>query len=108
MYGYRYSGEADAVAQFVTKADQAGQMEIRYAYGSHENRGKHMPVTVSVGGKVERQLKVDLTKPAPLENGMISLGTYRVSAGARVEVKVEAGGAGGLAHIDAVQFLPVK
>jgi hypothetical protein len=106
--GYRYSGEKDAVARFVTKVDKSGQIELRYAYRSHENRGKHVPVTVSIGGAVMRKLKVDMTKPAPLKHGMISLGTFEVKAGAEVVVKVEALGAGGHAHIDAVQFLPVK
>ena len=80
-HGYRYSGGEDSVAEFKSKAAKAGSMELRYAYGHHENRGTQVPVTVSVGGEVARQLKIDMTKAAPLENAMVSLGTYNVPAG---------------------------
>jgi len=105
---YLYASSDDAEAKFVYEAAKSGKLELRLAYGSHENRGTQVPVTVSVGGKVARQLKIDMTKPAPLEHGMISLGTYDVEKGDKVAVKVIALGAGGNVHVDAVQFLPVE
>ncbi|MGI9241922.1 MAG: FAD-dependent oxidoreductase, partial [Verrucomicrobiales bacterium] len=107
-YGYLYSGGEGAEATFSSKAPKAGKQELRLAYGSHENRGATVPVTVSVAGAVVRQLKVDMRKPAPLEHGMISLGSFDVGAGDEVAVKVSARGASGIAHVDAVQFLPVE
>ena len=107
-YGYLYSGDEDAEAIFVSKASKAGKQELRLAYGSHENRGSAVPVTVTVAGSVVRQLKLDMRKPAPLEHGMISLGSFDVKAGDEVSVKLSALGAGGFAHADAVQFLPVE
>ena len=107
-FSYLYSSDQGASATFSTKLAKAGKVEVRLAYGSHENRGSAVPVTVSVGGEVARQLKIDMRKPAPLEHGMISLGSYDAGAGAEIAVKVEARGAGGNAHVDAVQFLPVE
>ena len=107
-YGYLYSGGEDAEAKFVAKAAKSGRQELRLAYGAHENRGAAVPVTVSVGGSVVRQLKIDMRQAPPLEPGMISLGSFDVAAGDEIAVKVSARGAGGLAHVDAVQFLPVE
>lgn len=107
-FSYLYSGGEDAEARFVSKAEKSGKLELRLAYGSHENRGATVPVTVSVGKSVARQLKLDMRKPAPLQHGMISLGTFEVKAGDEVAVKISARGAGGHAHVDAVQFLPVE
>ncbi len=66
-YGYLYSGGEDAEAKFVAKAAKSGRHELRMAYGAHENRGASVPVTVSVGGTVVRQLKIDMRQAPPLE-----------------------------------------
>lgn len=105
--GYRYSSSDDAIASFVSEIAKSGRIELRYAYGSHDNRGTQVPIKVSVGDVIVSELKIDMTKPAPLKNGMISLGSFEVKAGQKVGVRVEARGAMGHVHIDAVQFLPV-
>ena len=105
---YLYSGSDDAEAKFVTQAKKSGKLDIRIAYGHHENRGKHVPVTITVGGREATKVNVDMTKPAPLEHGMISLGVFDVQKDDELTVKLAARGAGGIVHADAVQFLPVK
>ena len=107
-YSYLYSSSDDAEISFATRTKKAGKLELRLAYGQHENRGKTVPVSISVDKKVVRQLKVDMSKKPPLEHGMISLGTIDVTAGAGVAVKLSAQGASGTVHADAVQFLPVE
>ena len=80
---------------------------MRLAYLSHENRGKTVPVSVSAGGKT-LNLKLDMTKPAPIDGKLFPLGKIEAKAGSPISVTLSSQGAGGNAHADAVQFLPAK
>ena len=107
-YGYLYaSAGSNATIKFAPVVKEAGTYEVRLGYGHHENRGKTVPVTVRVGD-TETAHTIDMTKPAPLENGFISLGNVTLKAGDFCRVTVSTDGAGGNAHADAVQLLPVK
>ena len=107
-HSYLYSGGESSRVRFEAKAQKDGRLELRLAYGMHENRGMTVPVTVKIGTDVVRQMKIDMTEAPPLEHGMISLGTFEVTAGASVSVTLSAQGAGGHVHADLVQFLPVE
>ncbi|MBD3673727.1 MAG: FAD-dependent oxidoreductase [Planctomycetaceae bacterium] len=107
-YGYLYAGNnSNASVRFEFKAPATGDYEIRFAYGHHENRGSQVPVTIkTASGTVVKSL--DMRQPAPLENGFISLGKYDLKKGEPVSVIVSSENAGGNAHADAIQVLPVE
>lgn len=103
-YLYASSGTASSI-RFEFQPPKSGRYEVRLAYLAHENRGTTVPVTViSSGG--EKSLRLDMRKPAPLENGFISLGQHEFTAGQTGAVVLVTDGAGGNVHADAVQLLP--
>jgi hypothetical protein len=107
-YGYLYaSPDSKATIQFAPIATKADTYEVRLAYGHHVNRGKTVSVTVDAGGK-QKAHRINMSEPAPLEHGFISLGTVTLKADEVCRITISAEGAGGLAHADAVQLLPVK
>ena len=106
-HGYLYSTDSNASIRFKFEAPSTGKQEIRLAWLPHENRGKHVRVTV-VAGEESKSLKVDMTRPAPLKNNFFSLGTFDLKKGTACHVEVKAGDAGGHAHVDAVQIVPAK
>ena len=65
------------------------------------------PVTVrSAAGT--KTTTVNMQKAAPLENDFYSLGEFSLKAGEPVSVIISTEDAGGNAHADALQVLPVK
>lgn len=107
-FGYVYAADnSKASIEFAPVAPKAGKYEVRVAYGHHENRGKTVPVIVAAGG-TEKIHKINMTKPAPLAGGFISLGTVVLNPKEECRIIVFAEGAGGFAHADAVQLLPVE
>lgn len=105
-YGYLYAGNnSNASVRFEFKAPATGKFEIRCAYGHHENRGSKVPVIVrSASGT--NAMTFDMRKPAPLDNGFVSLGKYSLKKGEPVSVIISTENAGGNAHADAIQILP--
>jgi hypothetical protein len=66
-----------------------------------------VPVTVtSPQGAVSKQ--INMREPPPLDKGFISLGQFDFRPDAPAAVEIGTQDAGGNAHADAVQFLPVK
>ena len=107
-HSYLYAGQgSNAEIEFAYTPQKAGAVEIRYAYLHHENRAPDAVVTVMQGNTVAKK-DIDMTKPAPLEHNMISLGTYQLQPGTPARVTISAKSATGNIHADAVQFLPVK
>jgi hypothetical protein len=107
-FGYLYAGSnSGATCTFEIEAPSAGTWDVRIAYQPHENRGKTVPVTVtSPRGSQEKRL--DMTQPAPLENGFISLGSLNLQQGESVKVTIGTQDAGGNAHADAAQLAPTR
>ena len=104
--GYIYSSDADATVEFTVKADKAGQYDLRYSYGTHQNRGSRVSINVTAAGKSsETQINM---KKAPDEDGFCSLGKYTLDQGDEVKVLVSAKNAGGFAHADAVLLKPIN
>jgi hypothetical protein len=84
-----------------------GRYEVRFATAPHENRASNTAVTVrSADGA--KTVTVNQRKPAPIEGRWVSLGVYRFVAGKPYGVEVDAAGADGNVHLDAVQVLEVK
>jgi hypothetical protein len=107
-YGYLYaSPNSGASASFAIRAPQAGTYEIRIAYQPHANRGNQVPVVVKTKAGTETR-RIDMRKAAPLDHGFLPLGTFALEADETAEVIISTEGAGGNAHADAVQVLPVK
>lgn len=105
-YGYLYSTNPNASIRFPFQAPADGDHEVRLAYLPHENRGSQVSVTVSAGGHTE-SMKINMQLPPPLKDNFISLGMFRMKKGEEGYVEVRAGGAGGNAHVDAIQVLTV-
>ena len=107
-YGYLYaSPNSKARIEFAPVAPKAGTYEVRLAYGHHENRGNTVAVTVTAGG-IEKTHRINMQEPAPLKNGFISLGNVSLKPKETCKIVVSATDAGGHAHADAVQLLPVE
>lgn len=107
-YGYLYAApNSGATITFSPQVKKAGLYDIRLGYLPHENRGTRVAVTVSHNGETQ-SFRIDMTKPALLENDFLSLTKLNLKAGEKVEVTVSAKDAGGNAHADAVQLISVK
>ncbi|WP_197444405.1 FAD-dependent oxidoreductase [Maioricimonas rarisocia] len=107
-YGYLYAGgNSNSTVTFELESPATGSYELRVAYQNHENRGSKVPVTVQVGSEKQTH-RINMQQEPPVENGWISLGTYDLRKSDRVSVTVSTEDAGGNAHADAVQLLPVK
>lgn len=107
-YGYLYaSPQSKSTITFAPVVPKTGTYEVRLGYGHHANRGKTVSVTVDAGS-TQKIHRINMSAPAPLENGFISLGNVTLKAKDACRVTVSAEGAGGFAHADAVQLLPVK
>jgi hypothetical protein len=106
-YGYSYaSSGSGASIRFEFKPPAAGRYEVRLAYQPHENRGTRVPVTViSPQGPVSKQ--INMREPPPLDQGFISLGQFDFRPDAPAAVEIGTKDAGGNAHADAIQVLPV-
>jgi hypothetical protein len=99
------SNNSGATCTWEFDAPSTGQWDVRIAYQPHENRGKTVPVSVTTPQRSE-EAKLDMTKPAPLENGFISVGKFDLQKGDRIKVTIGTQNAGGNSHADAVQLLP--
>ncbi|WP_175517502.1 FAD-dependent oxidoreductase [Planctomicrobium piriforme] len=107
-YDYIYAGEnSGSTATFEWQSADTAKMEIRLAYQPHENRGKTVPVSITVGDKTTERT-IDMQAKPALENNFVSLGEYAVKKGDKVVVTVGTKGAGGNAHADAVQIITLK
>jgi len=104
---YSYSSDANASMRFNFTAAESGKHDIRVAYLPHENRGKHVHVTVNTGA-ASKTVEVNMTQKAPLKPCLYSLGEFDLVKGATGYVEIVAANAGGTTHADAVQVLPVK
>lgn len=105
---YLYAaGGSNAEIEFEFTPEKSGPVEVRYAYLFHENRAKNATIIITQGSSITKKT-VDMTKPAPLENGMFSLGTFNFNSGQPVRVSLSAKDAKGNLHADAVQFLPAE
>jgi len=104
--GYRYRGaKADGAARYEFKVEKAGEYEVRVSYQPHENRASNAPVTIeSADGS--KSLTVNERVPAPLPEGMVSLGKFKFAPGKPAVVTIGGAAADGNVAIDVVQLLP--
>ena len=84
-----------------------GRYEVRFATAPHENRASNTAVVVRhADGTTPATL--NQRQPAPIGGRWISLGFFNFKAGQPAAVEVNADGADGNVHLDAVQVLPAK
>lgn len=106
--GYRYSNGEKASARFEFTVPSAGSYEVRFLYSPHDNRTAEAKATV-VSADGEKAVTVNEKAKGPLENGAVSLGTFRFDPAKPGAVVVTGGGEGkGHVAIDAVQVVPAK
>jgi hypothetical protein len=105
-FSYRYTGsDTGASMRFNHSMAGAGEVDVRIAYQSHENRGTQVPITVTGPNGVLFETKVDMTKPSPQPNGFLSIGIVKAVEGT-LSVTIGTAEAGGTVHADAVQLIP--
>jgi hypothetical protein len=104
---YHYGRGAGTKAVFELTIPKDGRYEIRFATAPHENRASNTSVTVR-SSEGDRKLSVNQKQPGKIANRWVSLGTFRFAVGKPAVVEVDAAGADGNVHIDAVQALPVE
>jgi hypothetical protein len=104
-YVYARGAGNTAVFEFTVPTD--GRYEVRFATAPHENRASNTALTVrsSEGAK---KVSVNQKQPAKIDGRWVSLGVFRFAAGKPGSVEVDAAGADGNVHLDAVQALPVE
>src|SRR5687768_12406551 len=104
---YAYARGAGNAATFDLTVPADGRYEVRFATAPHENRASNTSITVrSADG--DKQVLVNQKQAAPIEGRWVSLGVFRLAAGKPGSVEVNAAGADGNVHIDAVQAVPVR
>jgi hypothetical protein len=100
------SANSGATARFEFKVATSGTYEVRVSHQPHENRSTKTPMTVhSADG--DKSTTVNQRVEGPL-NGYVSLGKYKFDANQIGYVAIEAKGADGNVHVDAVQILPAQ
>lgn len=102
---YAYARGPGNTATFEFTVPASGSYEVRFASAAHENRASNTAVTVRHAGG-NSAVSVNQRVNPKIENRWIGLGTYKFNAGQTYSVVVDAAGADGNAHIDAVQILP--
>ena len=88
-------------------ADKDMRAEIRFAYQPHENRGKSVPITITIGSS-KKEVRINMKERATIASAFVSLGEFEVREGDTISVVQSTEKAGGFVHADAVQILPVK
>ena len=104
-YGYAYAG-AGATATYSATIETAGRYEVRHAHQHHENRASNAQLVVH-GADGDQTVTVDMKKPAAGEHGFQPLGVFSFKAGKQRVLTLEAKGANGAVHTDAVQLVRV-
>jgi hypothetical protein len=104
-YVYARGAGNTAVFEFTVPTD--GRYEVRFATAPHENRASNTALTVR-SNEGAKKVNVNQKQPAKIDGRWVSLGVFRFAAGKPGSVEVDAAGADGNVHLDAVQALPVK
>lgn len=105
-YGYIY-GSGDATVTYSATIEAPGRYEVRHAHQPHENRASNARLIVhSADGDVP--VTVNMKEAPTSEKGFHSLGVFSFKAGKQPVVTVDAKGANGAVHTDAVQLIRVK
>ncbi len=105
-YGYVY-GAGNSTATYSANIEAAGRYEVLHAHQPHENRASNATLIVhSAEGDVS--VTVNMKEAPTGEKGFQSLGVFAFKAGEQPVVTVDANGANGAVHTDAVQLIRVK
>jgi hypothetical protein len=104
---YVYARGPGHRAVFAFTVPTAGRYEVRFASAAHENRASNTAVVVRHADGTT-PVTLNQRQPAPIGGRWISLGFFNFKAGQPAAVEVDAAGANGNVHLDAVQILPAK
>jgi FAD dependent oxidoreductase len=107
-YEYLYSGNnSGAEIRYEWQSGETRRLEIRLSFLPHENRGNTVPVDINIAGR-KASRTIDMRQKPPLPHSFLSLGEFDVKKGDAVSVTIGTNNAGGFAHADAIQIVPVK
>lgn len=104
---YAYARGAGFKATFEFTVPKDGLYEVRFATSPHENRASNTAITVRTA-EGNKSVTVNQKKAPSIENRWVSLGKWRFAAGKTSAVEVDATGANGNVHLDAVQVLAIE
>lgn len=100
-------GKGEKEARFTGKVEKEGEYEIRLAYSPNANRATNVPVKIEhAGGTTE--VKVNQTKPAPIDKTFVSLGKFKLSPDKPVSITVSNKDTDGHVIVDAVWIVEAK
>ena len=99
--GLACQGKGDKTVTFEIKVAQPGDYEVKLLYVAKPNRSSKTPVTVSLGGGVDKEILVDQRKRDGVGK---SLGTWPIKG--TVTVTVSNRDTDGFVVVDGVQLLP--
>lgn len=106
--GYIHDGNAhkgDISITFTPEIPKAGEYEIIVLFAPNPNRATNVPVTIAIEGQEPRVVKLNQRSAA--NQGVVSLGRFRLPAGKRTSVTISNHDTDGFVVADGVQFLPL-
>ena len=107
-HGYHYAApDSGATATYRFAAPAAGRYDVLVGWQPHANRGTAVPVLVETAAG-RSSVRLDMSKPPPLDGGFGSAGRVELGAGDECVVVVGTDGARGIVHADAVLLAPAR
>jgi len=108
--GYITDDNTDKGAKSVTftpAVPKAGTYEIRFAYSALANRASNTPVTITTP-QGSKTVRVNQRNRPPIDGLFVSLGRFKLDAGARISIVVGNADTDGYVIVDAIQILPAE
>ena len=108
--GYHHDGndgKGEQSARFTPDLPKAGRYEVFVAYPWNANRASNVPVTIRHADG-ETKVKIDQKQKPPVQELLVSVGTFRFEAGRAGSVEISNAGTNGFVVIDAVQWVEAK
>jgi hypothetical protein len=108
--GYRHDDNArkgEQSVEFLPDIQTAQRYDVRIAYSPHGNRASRVPVTIRHADG-ENIVMINQQQKPPINDLLISLGTYRFQQGRAGSVIISNCNTDGYVVVDAVQFLPAE
>jgi hypothetical protein len=97
------SSKGKSSITYTPEISQSGAYEVVVLFPPHGNRANNVPVSVSIGGKETKTLRINQKT-----KGSVSLGIYTLPRGKKTSVTISNNDTDGYVVADAVQFIPWK
>ena len=106
--GYQYASRGSkATMTFKFNVAKSDTYDIRIGWRQHENRATNAKVVVKTSAG-DQEFSLNMQKAPSIDQTFQSLGKFKLDAGTKCRVVIDATGADGVVCTDFVQLLPVK